>query len=204
MTVIQNKILTFNQEKHEYKEDGVIIPSVTQCIQKAGLIDLSFVEKELLEYKSDVGTKIHKTTELYDQGNLDEATLHPLLAGFLQAWKKFIKDYQFIPMHIELKRVHPLYKYAGMIDRIGTIIDGKTITQIDIKTGVHHHSYAIQSGGYTELYNYGKPKKEQIKRRLTVYLREDGMYEVKEYKSPNDIRIFLAALTITNYLRGVK
>ena len=166
MTTTQEKILTFNQENHEYKEDGVIIPSVTQCIKKAGLIDLSFVEKELLEYKSDIGNKIHKTTELHDQGNLDEATLHPLLAGFLQAWKKFILDYHFIPLHLELKKVHPLYKYAGMIDRIGTIIDEKTIAQIDIKTGVHHHSYAIQSGGYTELYNYGKPKKERDQKKV--------------------------------------
>jgi len=195
--------LTFDEENHLYKEDGVIIPSVTQCIKEAGLIDLSFVDKELLEYKSDVGNKIHKTTELFDHGNLDESTLHPLLAGFLGAWKKFIWDYQFNSLHIELAMIHPLYRYAGRIDRIGTIIDKITIAQVDIKTGVHHHSYAIQSAGYTELYNYGKPKKEQIRRRLTVYLREDGTYEVREHKNPNDIRYFLAALTITNYLRSI-
>jgi len=196
--------LTFDEFKHEYKLDDIIVPSVTQTIKIAGLIDLSFVDKELLAYKSDLGNKVHKTTELYDTNNLDEKTLHPVLIGYLLAWKKFIWDYRFKSLFIELAMVHPLYRYAGRIDRIGTIIDSNTIAQVDIKTGVKHHSYAIQSAGYTELYNYGKPKKEQIKRRFTVYLNEDGTYKVEEHKKATDIKIFMAALTICNYMRNHK
>jgi hypothetical protein len=204
MTNAQANILTYNDSKHEYKVNGVIVPSVTQSIKTAGLIDLSFVDKELLEYKSDIGNKAHKTTELYDTNNLDETTLHPMLFGYLQAWKKFRADYQFKPIHIELAMVHKLYRYAGRIDRIGTIENTTHIIQADIKTGVKHHSYAIQSAGYVELYNYGKPKKEQIKRRFTVYLNEDGTYKVDEHKDKTDISIFLAALSITNYMRNHK
>lgn len=201
MPELQNN-LEFDETTHTYKYNGVVIPSVTQIIKKAGLIDLSFVDKEVLEYKSDLGTKVHTTTELYDQNNLDITNLHPILKGYLCAWIKFRTDYNFIPVHIELFTAHPLYKYAGKIDRIGMM--SKDIVQLDIKSGTHHHSYAIQSAGYTELFNYGKAKKDQIKKRFSVYLREDGTYEAKPYTSPNDIRVFLAALTITNYLRSVK
>lgn len=198
----EQNILTFEEETHTYKTNGIKVPSVTQILKEAGLIDLSFVDKEILEYKSDLGTKVHTTTELYDQNNLDVDSLHPILKGYLDGWIKFRKDYDFTPTLMEIALIHPLYKYAGKIDRIGTI--RKDTVQVDLKSGVHHHSYAIQSAGYTELYNYGKPKKEQIKKRYTVYLKGTGEYEVREHKNPNDTRVFLAALTITNYKRANK
>ncbi len=194
--------LIFDALKHEYKLNGVVIPSVTQVLHEAGLIDLSFVDKGTLEYKSDIGSKVHKTTELYDFDDLDEEKLHPLLQGYLAGWKKFRADYNFVPVHIELMLYHPIYRYAGRIDRIGNM--GSDIVQLDIKSGIKKPVYAIQSSAYTELYNYGKPKSEQIKRRFTVYLSEDGTYKVDEYKNKTDLNIFLASLTITNYKRSQK
>lgn len=191
-------ILTFDEETHIYKLDGVAIPSVTQAIKGAGLMDLSFVSKELLEAKADLGKKIHTTTELYDRNNLDMNKLHPTLRGYLNAWIKFEDECQFIPTSIEMMKYHPLYRYAGRIDRIGMMQN--VLTQVDLKSGVHHPSYAIQSAAYVELCNYGKPKAECIKKRITVYLKEDGTYQLKEYKDERDIRIFLASLTINNYL----
>lgn len=201
MTDTNQTELTFEESKHEYKSNGVIIPSVTQILKEAGLIDLSFVSKELLAWKSDVGTKVHKTTELFDLKNLDENSLHPLLKGYLSGWKKFREDYLFVPTLIEQRIIHNLYRYAGTIDRIGLLGKKQEITQLDIKSGVYHHSHAIQSAGYTELYNYDKEKKLKITRRMTIYLHEDGKFDVREYKDPNDIKVFLSALTITNYLR---
>jgi len=193
-------VLTFEEENHIYKLDGVNIPSVTQITKEAGLMDLSFVKKELLEYKADLGKKIHSTTELYDNNNLDLESLHPVLKGYLNGWIKFRTESKFIPILIEYRRFHPLYRYAGRIDRIGTIEN--VLAELDLKSGVHHHSYAIQSAGYTELYNYGKPKNEQVKKRFTLYLKEDGTYSLQEHKNPNDKTVFLSALTVTNYLRS--
>lgn len=194
--------LTFEEEQHKYKLDGITIPSVTQILKDSGLIDLSFVDKELLEQKADIGHKAHATTELYDKNDLNIEALHPLLKSYLDAWIKFRNECEFIPTLIEGKYFHPLYRYAGRIDRVGTL--QKDLTQLDIKSGVPHRAYAIQSAAYTELYNDGKPKKDQVKRRFTLYLKEDGTYSLQEHKSKNDIRVFLAALTITNYKRNGK
>lgn len=198
-------ILTFEEDKHLYQLDGVTIPSVTQVIKGAGLIDLSFVKKDLLEYKADIGTKVHLTTEYHDNDNLDIESLHPMLRGFLNAWILFRNQSGFKPIATERRLYHPIYRYAGTIDRIGTIAN--KICQLDIKTGVAHHSYAIQSAAYTELYNYNKKKAEIVKRRLSVHLKEDGTYTLVEYPDKDynkHLKVFLAALTITNYMRNPK
>ena len=193
--------LSFDDQKHQYKSDGLIIPSVTQVIRESGLVNLDWIDKELLEIKADLGKKVHSTTELYDNGTIDLDELHPILKAYLDGWIKFRKDYNFIPTEIELQLSHKLYKYAGRIDRVGLI--GKDLSLIDIKSGTQQKTNAIQTAGYELLYNQEKKKTEQIKKRFIVYLSETG-YKVEEHKNVNDKNIFLAALTITNYLRSIK
>ena len=48
-----------------------------------------------------------------------------------------------------------------------------------------------------------KAKKDQIKKRMTVYLSEEG-YKVEPNDNPNDKNVFLAALTIFNFIKGGK
>ena len=196
-------VLTFDEETHTYRLDGIKIPSVTQIIKSVGLMDLTFVKQELLEYKADLGKKVHSTTELYDRNNLDIESLHPVLKGYLSGWIKFREEIKFIPILIETMLAHPAYRYAGRIDRVGMI--DNVLVELDIKSGIPHHSYAIQSAGYVEMYNFDKPKiKDQIKRRFTIHLAQDGTYKLIEHKDPKDRTIFLSALSIHNYLETHK
>ena len=187
--------LTFTAENHEYKFAGVQVPSVTQIIKDAGLVNFDFISDELLEAKADLGNKVHKAAELNDNGILDYEDLHPKLRGYLDSWIKFRKDFGFTPSEIEMAYYHPLYRYAGRIDRIGDM------TLIDIKSGTVQKTHPIQTAGYAELFNYKKPKREQIKRRLAVYLTPEN-YKVIEHKESSDRNIFLAALTIANYKKN--
>lgn len=191
---------TFDDRTHQYLLNGVQIPSVTQVLMEAGLVNLDFISKDLLEQKADLGIKVHLTTELYDQGNLILESLHPTLLAYLNSYIKFKMDYNFIVQDIELKSYHKLFRYAGRIDRIGTV-SGK-LSIIDIKSGTVQPTHALQLAGYSELYNQDKKLKDQIRKRYCVYLSQDG-YVVKEYNNPTDKNIFLAALTITNYKRSI-
>lgn len=197
-------LFEFIKENHTYKLDGIVIPSVTQVIKEAGLINLDYVNDEYIKYKADLGEKVHSTTELFDQNNLDEESLHPTLKAYLEGWKKFRTDYEFNPTHIEYEAYHSLYRYAGRIDRVGTIKLNrkKLLAIIDIKTGIIHHSHAIQTAAYMELFNQSRIKSEQAKTRICVYLKENGGYEIKEYKDDNAKNIFLACLTIYNYKKN--
>jgi len=193
--------LAFDESRHIYKLDGIIIPSVTQILNEGGLVNLDWIDADLLADKADLGQKVHSTTELYDTQDLDFNKLHPTLKNYLDGWIKFRKDYDFIPAEIEMQLFHPVYRYAGRIDRVGFAKEDLTI--VDIKSGTKQKVHALQTAGYKCMYDVGKKKTEQIKRRLCVYLNQDG-YKVEEYKNTQDINVFLSALTITNYKRGLK
>ena len=196
-------MLTFNPETHEYKEDGLTIPSVTQILKESGLINFDYLDPGLLAMKADLGTKVHQTTEYEDMGTLDIGSLDPLLEGYLEGWIKFKADFNFIPLEIELQLSHSLYRYAGTIDRTGLV--GKDLILLDIKSGTRTRTHSLQTMGYRLLYDQNKKPKEQIKKRLCIYLNEFGQYKVEENKDDiTDKSVFLSALTICNYLRKNK
>lgn len=191
----------FNKESHEYKLNGVSIPSVTQIIKTAGLSDLSYIDKDLLNYKAQVGDAIHLATQYYDNNELDLDSVSDLIKPRFNSYLKFKEDYKPETIGIELQLYHKLYLFAGTIDRI-FLIDNK-LTLLDIKSGVKEKHHAIQTAGYELLYNQGKKQKEQIKQRMILYLSDNG-YKIETNNNKNDKNVFLSALTITNYLRGVK
>jgi hypothetical protein len=63
-------MIEFNEEKHEYKLDGKVIPSVTQLLSKHGLTaDYSMVPESILSAKAERGTLIHKEIQDYIEKN---------------------------------------------------------------------------------------------------------------------------------------
>lgn len=193
--------LTFDEDLHRYTFNGLHIPSVTQILKTAGLVNLDWIPVEVLEQKADLGKKVHSATELYDKNDLNFDALHPALLDYLTGWIKFRKDFNFEPTEIEMQIVHQTYRYAGRIDRVGMM--GKDLILLDIKSGTKQKTHAIQTAGYELLYNQNKKAKELIKRRFVVYLSPTG-YEVEEHKDKNDRGVFLAALSITNYINNLR
>lgn len=194
---------TYNDELHEYKLNGLKIPSVTQVIEDVFPMS-EFIPKELLKQKADLGKKIHSTTELYDKGTLDEKSLHSILQNYLNQWIKFRKDYnvqfnlELLSENIELMAYHSVYKFAGRIDRTCLVSKEKSI--IDIKSGTEQKTHQLQTAAYSMLVNQLLDKKLQIKKRYAVYLSETD-YKVKPHTNTNDENIFLSCLSIYNYKR---
>jgi len=191
-------VLVYNEETHTYTLNGVELPSVTQIITSIGLVDYSMANKDLLEYKADIGRKVHRTIELYDNNELDDSELHPLLKNYLEQWKKFKKDFGLHIIESEIKMFHPIYKYAGTIDVLGRIDDYYVI--IDIKSGGEIPAHSIQTSAYKEMIE--KNTKIKIRRRFAVYLTEEN-YNVVEHKN-KDLNIFLSALSIYNWKKKNK
>ncbi|MBT9166899.1 MAG: hypothetical protein DDT19_00223 [Syntrophomonadaceae bacterium] len=190
-------MITFSPETHEYKKDGLVIPSVTQIIADAGLAgDFSFVPSEVLEKKREVGKIVHLACVLYEQKKLDEDRLNPVLAGYLESWKKFVKISGYVSEEVEKIYYSERYHFAGTIDTVGIKGKGKTI--IEIKTGTKKMSDQIQTAGYELLYN--ENNKDKVKKRLAVYLKENGdIPTVQEHKDKTDSPVFLACLTLMNF-----
>jgi hypothetical protein len=185
--------LEFDSDNHQFKIDGRPIPSVTQIIKGAGLIDDRWFD----DYYSERGSAVHLTCQLFDEGDLDEANLDPVLSGYLSGWKKFRSDTGFTPDEIE-KQVYNLeLQYAGMLDRFGVLAGVPTI--IDIKSGAVPWWVGIQLAGYAGTFPAGKKL-----RRMAVKISQDGTYKVVEFIDRNEWKFFKNCLEIEHLKRRMK
>ncbi len=190
--------LTLDPVAHIYRnERGDIVPSVTQILQCAGLVDFSGIRPEVLELAAERGTVVHAITEYLDKGTLDEDSIDPALAGYVEGYKAFKKQYGINKcISIEKQIYHKTLGYAGTLDRIGTLAD-ETLMLFDIKTGCKEAAHEIQLAGYFNSLN--AESRGHIKTIGTLYLSEDGKFEFV----PADVKrawpVFLAALNITKW-----
>lgn len=186
-------MLTFDPATHRYEIDGQPVPSVTQILQAAGFIDPTW----FTEWSCRRGTLAHLCTHLDDTGELDEDTVDPELAPYLAAYRRFKSESGFIVSGSEVRMASAVYRFAGTLDKIGTF--GTTCAIIDLETGGHQPTKAIQTAGYEIL--HGFPHK-----RFALQLKDDGTYKLHSFTDRQDKNIFLSALSIfhwkSNNLKG--
>ena len=178
------KALEFNDDKHEYRVNGKVIPSVTEL---CGPLTYSKyrVDNAVIEQAAYRGSLIHELTALWDRGDLEEdGVLAPDVGLYLMAWIQFCRDYrpkwEFIELPLACR------KFAGTIDRIGEI-DGRLVV-VDIKTTssmdrANKVALAIQLFGYNELCHSNGIMEDNGSdvsywNSLGVQLKKDGTYTV--------------------------
>ncbi|MBW2646974.1 MAG: hypothetical protein JRE23_12535 [Deltaproteobacteria bacterium] len=182
--------LIFDPKRHEYTVGGVRLPSVT------GILNEVFQPKNYAEeYHLTRGKYAHLATELYDKGELDESTIDDTILPYLEAWRKFRTETGFVPEEIELKLYSETLRFAGTLDRIGTLGTDKIL--LDIKTGAGFGMARYQTAGYEIL--YGKKLK-----RYGVLLTAEGKYKIQPFKDKTDGNVFRACLTVYNVKKGGK
>ena len=179
------KALEFNDDKHEYRVNGNVIPSVTEL---CGPLTYSKyrVDNAVVEQAAFRGSMVHELTALWDRGDLEEDSVMAADVGlYLMAWIQFCRDYQPKWQYIEL----PLAcrTYAGTIDRIGEI-DGKLVV-VDIKTTssmdrANKIALSMQLFGYWDLCINNDIDSNYI-HSLGVQLKKDGTYSVIETDKVN-------------------
>lgn len=185
--------LSFDSDSHTYRLDGVVIPSVSQIIRGAGLVDVGRFTDDSRAF----GTNVHAACQFYDEGDLDEESLHPDLALRLRGWIKFSEE-----MAPRLGRCFAIEKrfwcrapsgmlYAGTVDR-AYIDDAGNVTIIDIKTGRQIPSYALQTAAYAHAF--------KANRRACVQLTPSGGYRWVEHSDRSDIDGFFGALAVYTWL----
>ncbi|WP_428383581.1 hypothetical protein [Nevskia ramosa] len=191
-----NDRFTFDPATHTYRVDGKVLPGVTTVIKP--LIDYSMVSAEMLALAAERGSAAHLATEYADQDMLDEDTLDPRLAGYLQAWRQFRLDKAAKPIVIERQLAHTLLGYCCTLDRIMTFGNSQSLELVEIKTTsqllpatgvqlVGQELAWIANGGQ-------KPKG-----RHAVQLRDDGTYRFKTYSDPDELPTFMACLALRRW-----
>ncbi len=195
--------LTFNEELHEYRYNGEIVPSVTQLLSAVGLPDLSGIPEANLKIGQERGKKVHQITELWDRHTLDESGLsesgHKYLAQWAYAWDMLGRPEW---TGIEVK----LYAdgFAGTPDRVFINEPKRFCLLPDIKTGYDLIAVGPQTAGYEWLIKKCVPKIRKF-RRVSVRLDiEQSRPKLEELNEPADTAVFQSSLNIYNFKTRIK
>lgn len=135
----------YMQERADY---GTFMHALFEKLLIAGTYDLDALLDELEEYRA------------YKQLPFEFLRYADDLKKDVLAFAQFVIDYDVKPLAIEIALVHPIYKYAGMIDLPCTMLasPGKAerITAIvDFKSGRKgfYEEHEVQLGLYREMWN---------------------------------------------------
>ena len=138
--------MIFNPAAHEYTEDdGTPIPSVTQIIKAAGIIDDRFYNADA----RDRGSAVHEFCERYADGVRVDNRGNLLAAyEYVNSFAAWMSDYGVFTLSTECRVYHKINgkAYAGTYDILADI-GGKNVL-IDIKTGVKAKWHAVQLAAY--------------------------------------------------------
>jgi hypothetical protein len=167
-------ITTFEPEGHTYTIDGRVVPSVTQLLHEAGLVNTRYYREEHRKR----GTEVHLACQLFDEGTLEEnpdARYWP----YLQGWKAYLNFSRFQVEQIELQMYSERGGFAGTLDRLGRFPDSDIPVIIDLKSGMVPKATKLQTAGYATLareLGLGKTF-----RRLAVQLFPNGRCRPHEF-----------------------
>lgn len=191
-------MLTFDAGSHEYRWNGEVRPSVTQCLSR--LHTFNMVKPEVLQAACERGTYVHALCEFDDQNDLDPASVLPEYQGYLDAWRLFKADRQAVWCGIEWQGYSQRHGYAGTMDRYGYIGPTKDRYVIDIKTSAQpHRVWGMQTAAYRQLLAEQIHPEWALARRATVQLRADGRYNFLAWDDPQDWPAFQALIALMNW-----
>lgn len=192
--------LVFDPIAHRYSVRGEQLPSVTRVLKLLSSYS-DAIPAAVLANKSAIGQAAHKCVELLNERRLNPATVHPVVSGYLDGYKRFRDERGFEPVLNETRVWHPLMRFAGTLDLLGTISGDPALVDLkctlELMPTVGPQTAAYQQAA-TETPDLDDEIRElaRVARRYCLQLREDGTYALTPCDDPNDWRVFLAALNL--------
>lgn len=210
-----------NKRKRDYNNDFYSVTQVLDQLRKPGLeawfrMNTPEYIAQASQKGKDIGTATHAAIENYiNTGSLAVDTEYPTeVTTALNSFVMFRKDHPEINLkHSELKLTSEVHKFNGTLDLMAEI-DGVLVVG-DWKTGEAkeaeqpkiYDEHIYQVAAYVKLYN--EVNNASVDRAFIVSLAKDKVaYNIKfiekEEIEGSFNEVFLSALRIINYKKGVK
>ena len=158
--------MTLDPVLHEYRDGETVIPSVTQILKNAGMIDDRFFTAEAREK----GSAVHKLAQRYANGERRDDLGRELSSleyvNALAAWFRERRPYAIATEQMIEGNLDG-HRYAGTFDLLAEV-DGKRWL-IDYKTGAGLKWHPAQIAAYALAVNPD--------RCMMLHLRADGTYK---------------------------
>lgn len=138
-------MIVFNPDIHEYRDGEEIIPSVTQILKEAGLIN----DRWFTEESRERGSAVHELSERYANGEREDKLGRSLESlEYVNAFVRWMKDYRVFSLKTEctVSNIINGHRYAGRFDILAMI--GNRRVLVDLKTGGPAPWHKIQLAAY--------------------------------------------------------
>lgn len=200
----------FNAVDHAYyDETGLSVPGTTSLLEAAGMVCYQHIPAKILEHKAEIGTAAHAAAHYYDEGDLNEATVDGEVIPYVNAWKKFRRETDFVPELLEHRGVSAVVcsghwrsltalklKHGWTLDRKGhmTVYGRRKRVLLEIKcTANEEVSWGPQTASY-ELAS--RQPGEEACLRIAVWLRPNETYRLRLLSEVMDYQIWKVALRL--------
>ena len=188
-------VLAFDPAEHRYTFGERELPSVTRILADVGLTDFS--APWFTEFARERGSLVHAAIALDNEDALDYESLDPVLVGYVDGWRKYLRESGAVVEHFEQPVCDLNVGYAGTLDAI-VLEQGQSgptrRTLIDIKPALYP-SVGPQTAAYARCAR-GLYETPVLFRRAAIVLPGDGTYTRKALEDPLDESTFLAAVRI--------
>jgi hypothetical protein len=167
---------------HTYTVGGVVVPGIHTVLRAGGVEQGgAWFTQEARER----GKAVHEASLLWDLGS--PVVLREEWQPFLDAYIQFRREVPCRWRILEVPKLHRRLRYASIIDRAGTVSGRPAV--VELKTGGPASFHGPQLAGADILLS---PQiRIGVRRRLAVYLRADGTYQLKEYADSADYFRFM-------------
>lgn len=208
---MSERTLEFEPDGHSYRIDGVVVPSITQCIQAGNYSDGAYWTDESAER----GRWVAKAIELEIKGRLGPVTefRHGIyLSRCIQAWRKFRSENPGQVIATEMRLGDAAYRFAGRLDLIYQFFDGRRpgtggeLSVCEIKTGAEAAWHALQTAAQKHLVCVNRHVRGVLEplrlRRCAIYLNGTSNYRMRRHDDVDDWGVFQSALTGEHWRRA--
>ena len=194
--------LTFEEERHIYKLNGVIIPSVTTLMKPLTEEVYGGIDEAVLRVAAEKGTAVHNAIENFIQFGIED--IDEKFEGYFKAFLKFWKEVRPRVLKTESKVYHKIYRYAGTTDIVADV--GGKLTIIDWKTSsrIEKALTGVQLEGYARAY---ESQGVEVEGKAIVHLKKNGDYAFDQdypLRDTERLEILGDLIAIRNYVNKYK
>lgn len=169
--------LTFEEQTHTYRLDGVIIPSVSAVMEPLSRSTYRRVDDKTLDKAANKGSSVHSSIEFFINYGVED--VNPAHKGYFDAFLDWWNLRKPEVVGCENYVYHKIYRYGGTVDLLA-YIDGK-LTLVDFKTtsALLEKTCGVQLEAYAQaLKNHGI----EVEQKMILHLKKTGKYAEKFFE----------------------
>lgn len=177
--------LRFDRVAHEYSINGIVVPSVTQLLERAGYISDVFYARGAAER----GQAVHQLCADFDLGVFtDPATVTSSHKGYLLAYAAALAVLQPTWEQIEVAHINQVYRFGGRPDRVGRYAGAQVI--VELKSGAPEPYHQIQTALHDILLG---DLPIMVRQRFGLYVKATGRFRLvpmadrRDYDKARDV-----------------